>query len=345
GTVGGTLLDQIEASREKMKKEFAIDIRVVGIVTSRVMCFNPQGISTKDWRRTLEHSPKVSWNKVIDQLVVIGVGGKAPVFVDCTSSQLIADSYADILDLGISVVAANKKANSGSMEYYKKLKHSCNTTGARFFYDTNVGAGLPIITTLQGIQRSGDEIIKVEAILSGALSYLFNSFQKDVVFSELVADAQLKGYTEPDPRDDLGGMDVKRKLLIVLRELGLPLELNDLELRPFIPKFCFDAPTVADFYTQLKICDLALADCRDKIEAKKKRLRYIASFENGKALVALQAVCEDHPFYALSGNDNIIAITTKYYSKNPIVIRGPGAGAEVTAAKVLDGIVRAGIKQ
>lgn len=332
GVVGSALLDQIEKNQQKFRDNFSLDIRVVALANSRTVHLDPQGIDLKTWRTT--SGDFFSWNSFFVQMLNSPCNN--PVFVDCTSNPQIADSYPEILRAGIPIVTPNKKANSGTWEQYRALRES----GTAFLYDANVGAGLPILNTVQGLQRSGDPILKIEAVLSGTLSYLFNSFEEGTSFSELVHDAQMKGYTEPDPRDDLNGMDVARKLLILAREAGYPLEMADIQLDKFLPDACFEAPSIDAFYDKLRDYDPILIEMRRKEQTAGKRLRYIASFENGKASVSLCAVGPEHPFYHLSGNDNIISIHTEYYSKNPLVIRGPGAGADVTAARVLEGIVR-----
>lgn len=342
GTVGGSLLDQIQKNHEKLSQQFGTHIKIMGLANSRKMCFDVQGIALDKWRFTLDQSDE---NFALSAFVqrMLADNSAHIVFVDCTSDQNIANSYLALLESGISIVTPNKKANSGSFEIYQQLQNIKAQTKAKFIYDANVGAGLPILSTIQDLRRSGDEIVKIEAILSGTLSYLFNTFEPGMLFSEIVQDAQRKGYTEPDPRDDLNGMDMARKLLIIARESGFPLEMSDIQLQRFLPRSCFEASSVQEFYAKLKEHDAPFARIIEDAHAQGKRLRYIASFEKGKGVISLQTVGSDHPFYHLSGNDNIIAITTDYYSRNPLVIQGPGAGADVTAAKVLAGIIQAGL--
>ncbi len=331
GLIGSTLLDQIEKNRTTFQQRYGIDIAVAGIANSRSMAFNPEGISLTDWRSKM--NAPMDWEIFLGNLFD---SKSQTIFVDCTSSQTIADSYSSIVQAEIPIVTPNKKANSGSLKTFEELKKF-----PQFYYDANVGAGLPILSTIQSLLRSGDEIVKIEGIFSGTLSFLFNSFEEGTAFSEIVRKAQEKGYTEPDPRDDLNGMDVLRKLLILAREAGFAVEKEAISLHRFLPDACFDVPSVEDFYAKLNEFDPTMTQLQMDASSKGKRLRYIASFENGKGTIALQAVGPDHPFYSLSGSDNIVSITTKYYSKNPLVIRGPGAGADVTAARVLEGIVRA----
>ncbi len=336
GVVGKALLEQIQNNHDLLAKRYGLDIRVVGIANSQKMCLNSKGINLSSWN-DLRCEP-MSLNRFFSKM--LHTKEPNPVFVDCTSNQLIADLYGQILKADISIVTPNKKANSSNLNSFQKLKTLTTQKKVQFLYDANVGAGLPILSTVHGLMRSGDEIQKIEAILSGTLSYLFNSFDGTTAFSEIVQEAQKKGYTEPDPRDDLNGMDFARKILILARAQGMPFEMRDIDVKRFIPNECFDAPSVEAFYTKLKMHDATLSTLARKAQSEGKRLRYIGSLADGKATISLQAVGPEHPFYNLSGCDNIISITSKYYAKSPLVIRGPGAGADVTAARVLEGIVR-----
>jgi aspartokinase/homoserine dehydrogenase 1 len=339
GGVGNQLIEQIERNHSYFQDQYGIDIRIVAIASSKKMVFNREGISLSKWRIALEEAEPMSWESFQAQMTSMDLPRK--VFVDCTSDQTIANAYISILEAGIAISTPNKKVNSSVLENYQKLKEL--SRDSKFFYDANVGAALPIVSSVQSLRRSGDEIIKIEGIFSGTLSYIFNSFKAGTAFSDIVKDAQNKGYTEPDPRDDLNGMDAARKLLILCREAGFSLEMKDVDIQRFLPDDCFDAPTVDVFYAKLTAQDALFADRINTAESKGQRLCYIASFENGKARLSLQAVGSDHPFYHLSGADNIVAITTKYYNKSPLVIKGPGAGLELTAAKVLEGIIKIGL--
>lgn len=344
GLVGGALLDQVSKNHDMLFEKFGADVKIVAMANSRKMHFNREGIALNDWRSLLNSSQEpISLDLFLKHMHESNLPNT--IFVDCTSNQAIADSYVKIFQSGIPIVTPSKKANSSSMDYYKRLRTASSESEAEFVYDSNVGAGLPILATLKGLLRSGDEVVKIEAILSGTLSYLFNSFKDGVLFSALVKDAQRKGYTEPDPRDDLNGKDVARKILILARECGSEIEMSDIQLQRFLPDACFDVATVEDFYAQLEKYDATFAKVQKDAENQNKKLRFIASYENGKASVSLQLIGPDHPFYNLSENDNIIAITTKYYSKNPLVIKGPGAGADVTAARVLEGVISVGIER
>lgn len=340
GVVGGTLLEQIHTHQKKILQEQGVEIRVVGIANSKKSCFDAAGIALSTWRERLDQAEEpMSWESYMKCMLSANL--ENAVFVDCSSNQAIADSYTTLLQAKISVVTPNKKANSSAYDTFTKLQKAANH--AHFFYDANVGAGLPIIHTVKSMQMTGDQIQKIEGIFSGTISYLFNTFKSDMSFSELVKEAQKMGYTEPDPRDDLNGMDFARKVLILARESGLALELADIEIEPLLPEECFQARTVAEFYEKLQACDNAFSAKIQAAESEKKRLRYIALLENGTAKISLQAVGADHPFYSLSGTDNIIAINSNVYCNNPLVIKGPGAGASVTAAKVFEGIVRVGL--
>ena len=264
------------------------------------------------------------------------------IFVDCTSAQEVADQYEEILNENISIVTPNKKANSGTYDRYRALKQAAFRRGVRFYYETNVGAGLPVINTLNDLMLSGDRVIRIEAVLSGTMNYIFSSYEAGVSFSSIVRAAKEKGYTEPDPRDDLNGKDVARKILILAREAGMPLELDQVAVKSVVPADCEQVEGVEDFFQALQKHDGFFEQLRAGAEAKSQKLRYMAVLDNGTAQVSLASVGSDHPFYSLKGSDNIILLTTERYHDRPMVIRGPGAGAEVTAAGVFADIIRVG---
>jgi aspartokinase/homoserine dehydrogenase 1 len=247
--------------------------------------------------------------------------------------------YYPLMDASVSIVTPNKVANSGPFKDYKKLQDIAKARNVKFLYETNVGAGLPIINTLQGLIEAGDEIHKIEAVLSGTLAYIFNNFQIGKSFLEIVKEAKEKGFTEPDPREDLSGMDVARKILILAREIGLELEPEDVSIEPLLNEACTKAASVEDFYTELDKDNDRFEKILLEAEALDKKLRFIATLENGEAKLGLRTVDKTHPFYNLAGSENIIAFTTERYKHNPLVVKGPGAGAEVTAMGVFADII------
>lgn len=340
GLIGSTLLKQIHEQFQKLSQENLLEIKVMAVSNSKKMLFEPNGLVLTSAVDALKQSAEaMSLSRFIEEMVKLNLPNS--IFVDCTSSEQVADHYAQVLDANISIVTPNKKANSGSWQKYKLLKDTANKKGVRFLYETNVGAGLPVINTLTDLLLSGDKVVRIEAVLSGTLNFLFSSFREGVAFSAIVKEAKDKGYTEPDPRDDLSGMDVARKILILSRETGLQLELNDVTVENLVPKDC-QAGSVNDFFSTLTKHDINFEKLRANAEAKGEKLRYMATLENSKVNVGLTSVGASHPFYSLSGSDNIILLTTARYHDRPMVIRGPGAGAEVTAAGVFADIIRIG---
>lgn len=341
GLIGSTLLAQIQKHLPELRKEYALDIKIVGIANSQKMKFNSEGIKMVDWNNVLSKSAhKMDLSTYIEQMKSLNLINS--IFVDCTANETIAKAYESILAANISIVTPNKKAASGNYSTYKALKDLSKWRGVNFIYEANVGAGLPIISTVANLRRSGDKIIKIEAILSGTLSYLFNSFTNGKKFSEVLLDAQKKGFTEPDPRDDLNGKDLMRKLLILARESGYPIEMEDITIEYLLPQECFEASTIKEFYYKLKAYDPLFEEERQKALQEGKALRYIATLIEGKGSISLQAVDQKHPFYNLSGTDNIISLTTNRYRETPLIIRGQGAGAEVTSGEVFADIIRIG---
>jgi aspartokinase/homoserine dehydrogenase 1 len=341
GRVGGALVKQMQdyITRSSDRKKY--ELNILGLANSRKMYFERGGITESSWKDLLDQSDaSMELSQFIREMRAINLSNC--VFVDCTSSNEIADGYAEILKAGISVVTANKKANSDRFEKYVLLRDLAESNELQYLYETNVCAGLPVIHTIQDLLNVGDTIHKIEAVVSGTLSYIFNSFTGDRNFSEIVIEAHQKGYTEPDPRDDLDGMDMVRKLLILARESGVPLELEQVENQKFLPEDFFNVETVDEFIEELKTYDSQMEEKRKQAEQEGKTLQYIASLEDGKAEIALKAIDESHPFYQLTCNDNIIALTTRLYNETPMVIQGPGAGPEVTAAGVFTDILKAG---
>ncbi len=338
GLIGGTFLRQLREHRETLLKEKSLDIRVVALARRSQMYFQERGVDLAHWQAQLkECGEPTNLKKFVAKMKELNLPNS--IFIDCTASDEVIEHYEEILSSSISIVTPNKRANSGKYEVYRNLKLLAIKNDVKFLYETNVGAGLPVINTLQDLLNSGDKILKIEAVLSGSLSYIFNSFVGSRTFSEVVREAKEKGYTEPDPRDDLSGMDVARKILILAREVGLPLELHHVEVENFLPQACLEAPSVEDFFKELEKANPLFEEKKRHAEQHKRKLRFIACLENARASVRLQEVGEEHPFYTLSGSDNIISYTTERYYDRPLVVKGPGAGAEVTAAGVFANVV------
>lgn len=341
GLIGNTLLNQIKAQTEFLKKEHSLDVRVVGLANSKKMIFAEEGIALENWRDKLTASAQaMSHANFVSVMTSMNLPNA--VFIDNTANEEIANYYEQILNESISISTPNKIATSSSYQQYKRLKEVARKRGILFLYETNVGAGLPVISTLNDLIISGDQILKIEAVLSGSLSFIFNTFKPGMAFSSIVREAQSRGYTEPDPRIDLNGIDVRRKLIILARETGLPLEAENVIIDNVLPDACRNAPTVDDFFVELEKADEHFANLAARVAAEGKVLRMVASLENGQARIGLQSVDSTHPFYQLSGSDNMIVFTSQRYKERPLVVRGPGAGAEVTAAGVFSEIIKIG---
>ncbi|KAB7731752.1 bifunctional aspartate kinase/homoserine dehydrogenase I [Rudanella paleaurantiibacter] len=341
GLIGRTLLSQIRSQFEYLRNEKMLKVCVVGISNTKKMLLDPKGIDLDDWReRQLTEGVTTSLPAFVEKIKSYNLPNS--VFIDCTSDKDIVQFYDSLLDANVSVVTPNKVANSGSYAEYRRLQRTALNRGVKFLYETNVGAGLPIINTIQGLMTAGDRFIKIEAILSGTLSYIFNTFQSGKKFVDVVREAKEKGYTEPDPREDLSGQDVGRKILILAREAGFALEPTDVTITNLLPQPCLDAPTIDAFFEQLDANNAYFESLLTEAEAKGEKLRYVATFENGKVTIELRSVGADHPFYTLSGADNIISFITERYKDRPLVIKGPGAGAEVTASGVFADMVSIG---
>ena len=336
GTVGGSLLEQIHQQQEKLMRELRLKLNVVGIASGHNAMFTREGISLENYREQLAAAPKSNIQRLHDE--VIGMNIFNSVFVDCTASPEVAGLYADFLEHNINVVAANKIAASSDFANYRKLKQTSQKRGVKFLFETNVGAGLPIIRTINDLCNSGDKILRIEAVLSGTLNFIFNTISKDVPFSETVRMAKEEGYSEPDPRIDLSGKDVIRKLVILAREAGYEISQEDVEAKLFIPQSFFEG-TLEDFWKNLPSLDAEFEARRQELEKQKKVWRFVAKLEDGKASVSLQEFDSNHSFYVLEGSNNIVMLTTERYRKYPMLIQGYGAGASVTAAGVFADIM------
>lgn len=340
GLIGSTLLGQIRAQAAFLREKRNLEIRIAGLANSKKMAFAEEGIDLDHWKTTLEAGEPFSMPRFVERMRSMNLPNA--VFIDNTASGEIAGFYEQILEASISISTPNKVAASSSYLQYHRLKQIAEKRGVLWRYETNVGAGLPLISTLNDLIHSGDRILKIEGVLSGTLSFIFNHFKAGTRFSHVVREAKRLGLTEPDPREDLSGADVRRKLLILARETGLPLESNDIELETILPHPCLVVRTVEEFFAELEKHDGHFEQLRQKAETEGKALRMVARLEEGKAGIALGAFDQSHPFYFLSGSDNMVVFTTERYRERPLVIRGPGAGAEVTAAGVFAELIGIG---
>ena len=336
GTVGGNLLKQISSQYEELRHTRRLKLNVVGIASSKNAIFCRDGIDLTNYKEALKQSPCTNIQQLHDE--VIGMNIFNSVFVDCTASTEVASLYQSFLEHNISVVAANKVAASSDFESYLNLKKTALKRGVKFLFETNVGAGLPIIGTINDLRNSGDKILKIEAVLSGTLNFIFNEIAEDVPFSETVRKAKEQGYSEPDPRIDLSGKDVVRKLVILTREAGYQVEQEDVEKHLFIPNEMFEG-SIEEFWKKLPTLDADFERKREVLQQEKKKWRFVAVMDHGKTSVELKAVDQHHPFYDLEGSNNIVMLTTERYKEYPMLIQGYGAGADVTAAGVFANIM------
>ncbi len=340
GLIGTVLLRQISQQQHQLATNAHLELRLIGLANSRNMLIRESGIELERALDQLQQGEPMHLHDFTQQVIATNLPNS--IFIDCTASEAVADIYPLLLNASVSIVTPNKKANSATFEKYRTLKSIARQRGVQFLYETNVGAGLPVINTLNDLLVSGDRILRIEAVLSGTLNFIFSAFAEGRSFSEVVKEAKEKGYTETDPRDDLSGLDVARKILILARETGLPIELSDIPVENLVPEDCRQLTSVPDFMEALKKHDTAFERLRSEAAAKGEKLRYQATLESGRVQVALKTVDAQHPFYSLSGSDNIILLTTERYNERPMVIRGPGAGAEVTAAGVFADLIRIG---
>ena len=336
GTVGAQLIEQIQQQQSTLLREQHMQLNVVGIANSRTAIFNAEGIDLTNYRDQLQEAEPLRLATINAQLSTL----HNSIFVDCTASAEVADTYLTFLENNISVVTANKIAASGAYTHYLRLKQTALKHGVKFLFETNVGAGLPIISTINDLRNSGDKILRIDAVLSGTLNFIFNELSAEVPFSETIRRAKEQGYSEPDPRIDLSGKDVIRKLVILAREAGYPVEQEDVEKHLFVPEDYFQG-SVDDFWKRLPELDADFEARRQELEKNGLRWRFVASLNEGKTRVSLETVDATHPFYPLEGSNNIVLITTERYHDYPMMIRGYGAGAGVTAAGVFANIMQA----
>ena len=340
GNVGAKLLEQLAQQKDYLKKQLKLSVRVIGISNSRTMCFKSDGLDLNDWQNSLSKGEKASMPLFLEKILSLNL--RNAIFVDNTASELVANTYANYLSKSISVVTCNKIACAAAYPNYKRLKDLARTYNASFLFETNVGAGLPIIDTLKNLVASGDEIKEIQAVLSGSLNFVFNHFNDQTTFHDVVKQAQEEGYTEPDPTIDLSGIDVMRKILILARESGHVMEINDIENNSFLPSESLETSSNEAFFDSLIKYESDFQTMYQKAYAKGAKLKYVASFKDGKASVGLQEIPQGHDFYALEGSDNIVLFYTERYPNQPMIIKGAGAGAAVTASGIFADIIRVG---
>lgn len=340
GNVGQKLLAQIKNQQSYLLEHLKLQVRVIGMANSKKMLFNEDGIDLDSWKLQLEKADNLNMDHFHDKITDLNY--RNSIFVDNTAEESVANLYASYIKESVAVVTCNKIACSSNYVNYVNLKNLSRKYSAPFLFETNVGAGLPIIDTLKNLIASGDKVTQIQAVLSGSLNFIFNNFNEQNSFYDVVKQAGVEGYTEPDPRIDLSGVDVARKILILARESGTKLELSDIDNDSFLPKSSLEANSVADFMETLKVEANHFNQLRKNAEAKNCRLKYVAEFNNGKANVGLKEIPATHPFYDLAGKDNIVLFFTNRYSEQPLIIKGAGAGADVTASGLFADIIRIG---
>ena len=340
GNVGERLVEQIKQQKKYLKDNLKINLRVVGLSNSRTMIFDEDGINLKNWKDELPQGEKASLQGFFENTKVLNL--RNSIFIDVTANKDIADLYTQYLRQSIAIVACNKIACSSDYNNYKELKRLSLKYNAPFLFETNVGAGLPVIDTLSNLIASGDKVNSIQAVLSGSLNFVFNNFNDSTKFYDVVKQAGAEGYTEPDPRIDLSGVDVARKILILARESGVEMNLEDIENTSFLSESGLKSDTVDDFYNTLIEDEAHYQSLYASAKANNCQLKYVAKFDNGKANVSLQEIPEGHPFYNLEGSDNIVMFYTERYPKQPMIIKGAGAGADVTASGLFADIIRLG---
>ncbi|RZK09730.1 MAG: ACT domain-containing protein, partial [Flavobacterium sp.] len=340
GNVGEKFIDQIHQQKKFLKDNLKINVRVIALSNSRKMHFDEDGIALREWQSALEKGE--SANKEIFISKVKELNYRNSIFVDITANEVVAHTYDQYLEQNIAVVTCNKIACSSVYSNYQNLKQLSRKYNAPFLFETNVGAGLPIIDTLKHLIASGDKINKINAVLSGSLNFIFNNFDENTSFEEVVKEAGVQGFTEPDPKIDLSGVDVARKILILIRESGYEMDIEEIENNCFLPKECMDTTNNEDFFASLKKHSAHFEGILAEAKAKDSRIKFVASFDNGRASVGLQFIPKESPFYNLEGKDNIVEFYTDRYVDQPLIIKGAGAGAAVTASGIFADVIRIG---
>ena len=338
GNVGAKLLGQMQQQLVFLQQQLRLQLRIAGLSNSRKMIFNEEGVNPGQWKEQLDQGTPADLQKFVDEIIHRNL--RNSIFVDITANDKVASVYDQLLQKSISVVACNKVAASSAYSNYKKLKDLAREFNCQFLFETNVGAGLPVIATLNDLVHSGDRVHKIQAVLSGTLNFVFNNYDGKRKFAEVVKQAQDEGYTEPDPRLDLGGTDVMRKIMILARESGQTVEMDDIANNSFMPASCMQG-TVADFYAAMAKEEEHFKKLYEKANAEGCKLKFVASYNEGKASVGLQHIDPNHDLYHLYGKDNVVLFYTDRYKEQPLVVKGAGAGAEVTASGVFADIIRA----
>ncbi|MEM6525330.1 MAG: bifunctional aspartate kinase/homoserine dehydrogenase I [Bacteroidota bacterium] len=339
GNVGGTLIEQLKQQKDYLAEHHHINLRIAGLANSRKMLFKAEGIALDQWKdELLKEGKKMRLETFVKEMDALNM--RNSIFIDNTAEESVASIYQQILEKSISVVTPNKIACTQSYSSYLSLKQTALRYRTQFLFETNVGAGLPVINTLSDLIKSGDEVIRIQAVLSGSLNFIFNNFSEKTRFVEIVKQAQKEGYTEPDPRIDLSGVDVMRKILILIRESGFEMELKHITARPFMPDACMNTESVVDFFEKLKTHEKDFQYLLKEAKDQGAKMKYVATFDQGKAEAGVEMIAPDHPFYNLEGKDNIVLFYTKRYPEQPLVIKGAGAGAEVTAMGIFGDIMR-----
>ncbi len=337
GKVGQRLIAQLQKQQSNLAETHKLKVNLSGITNSRRMVMDPSGIDPASFQQLLQDGEPADLDRYVEEIGQLSL--RNSVFIDCTANEKVAMSYGKLLDSYISVVTANKIACSSGYDLYKSLKEKAILKGVKFSFETNVAAGLPVINTINDLIRSGDRILKLEAVVSGTLNYIFNIMGKEIPLSKAIQMAMDEGYSEPDPRLDLSGTDVKRKLLILARESGYRLEERDIEVSPFLPGEVFEG-SLDSFWEKVKELDGEFEERRLQMEAKGLKWRYLATLDKGKGKMGLAEVDPSHPVYPLEASNNIILITTDRYLELPLIVKGYGAGADVTAAGVFADVIR-----